>query len=436
MTFRRPLVAKCVLCVAFFGHALVASPVHAQFVDWQGVTGDWGDGANWLPTGVPGPFDIARFGAVGTPDVELLGDHLVGALEFTSPDPYFLDPLVPVGTNTLTLMLNDITSVSGSSQEIWNNLSIGPGFWQLEGDLDLYGGLTAGSDLFKSGAGTLTLRGDLVGFSHNINVQDGELQLLGALMSPSTHIDLVSGSTLVVSSPAQIGGLSGTGGNVQLDANLSLGSSGIDTVYGGDIGGTSSLIELGPGKLTLTATNTYSGGTTIKGGVLSISADGQLGSGAVSIDGGLLGIAGTTLNDDTDITNTINFASSGGGFDIIEAAHTFTYASKLTHAGPLLKSGPGMLALTGDNTYSGGTTINDGTLSIATDANLGYPNAPVTFQGGTLRSDSLLRVDIPASRGFVTNGADAVFETARITTVQGGISGDGGLVKTGGRHCS
>ena len=38
-----------------------------------------------------------------------------------------------------------------------------------------------------------------------------------------------------------------------------------------------------------------------------------------------------------------NFTTNGGGFDIIEAAHTFTYASNLTHAGPLVKSVPGPL---------------------------------------------------------------------------------------------
>ena len=51
--------------------------------------------------------------------------------------------------------------------------------------------------------------------------------------------------------------------------------------------------------------------------------------------------------------------------------NTFTVAQTLTGPGGLTKLGPGTLVLTGPNSYTGGTTVSAGALSIAADGALG-----------------------------------------------------------------
>ena len=133
-----------------------------------------------------------------------------------------------------------------------------------------------------------------------------------------------------------------------------------DPVLGGAPDG--GLRKLGDGTLTLLRASTYTGGTTIRGGTLAISADGQLGSGGVTMDGGMIGIVGTALDDIGDISNTVAITSNGGGFDILDPAHTFLVDTVISGSGSLTKAGPGTLTLTRANTYGGATIIAGGTL--------------------------------------------------------------------------
>ncbi|GAG30403.1 unnamed protein product, partial [marine sediment metagenome] len=82
---------------------------------------------------------------------------------------------------------------------------------------------------------------------------------------------------------------------------------------------------------------------------------------------------------------------------------------------------------------SGGTTISDGTLSISSDVNLGNASGTVIFKGGTLRIDDYGPLFTPPTRQFLTDGANAIFETPPgfFLDISGGISGDAGLVKNG-----
>ncbi|WP_441244887.1 autotransporter outer membrane beta-barrel domain-containing protein [Tardiphaga sp. 768_D3_N2_1] len=54
--------------------------------------------------------------------------------------------------------------------------------------------------------------------------------------------------------------------------------------------------------------------------------------------------------------------------------------------GSIVKTGIGTLTLSGANTYTGGTTLAGGTLSVSSDANLGWTGGGLTFTGGTLRT--------------------------------------------------
>lgn len=122
----------------------------------------------------------------------------------------------------------------------------------------------------------------------------------------------------------------------------------------------SALSKVGSGTLVLSGTNTYSGGTTLLGGVLSIDREANLGAaaGGLSFDGGALRVTGTTM---TSTSRAIDWGTNGGGFDIADAGNTFTIGQTIAGAGSLTKYGAGTLVLNGTNTY-GNTLIEAGTL--------------------------------------------------------------------------
>ncbi|MBO9579692.1 MAG: autotransporter-associated beta strand repeat-containing protein [Sphingobium sp.] len=156
------------------------------------------------------------------------------------------------------------------------------------------------------------------------------------------------------------------------------------------IAGNIAVNQRGTGTAILAGTNSYTGGTSVRGGVLSVSSDANLGAvtGALTIDGGTLQVTGTSF---TGTTRTINWGAAGGGFDIADPANAFTVDSPLGGVGSLTKSGTGSLILTGENSYTGGTTISGGTLQLGNGGSGGsilgnvIDNGALTFN----RSDAL-----------------------------------------------
>jgi len=152
---------------------------------------------------------------------------------------------------------------------------------------------------------------------------------------------------------------------------------GIDAVLAGSDG----LVKTDQGTLVLGAANTFSGGVTVNGGTLSVADDGNLGdaSNGLTLDGGVLEVTGTGFNT---TARDIVLGDHGGGFAIDAADATFTVASSLDGKGALAKRGAGTLALTGANSYTGGTTITAGTLIGDT-----------TSLQGDIANDAVLRFD-------------------------------------------
>ncbi|QDU80440.1 Extracellular serine protease precursor [Polystyrenella longa] len=164
------------------------------------------------------------------------------------------------------------------------------------------------------------------------------------------------------------------------------------------ISGTSngSLSKTGVGTLILSGTNNYSGGTTVTAGKLQ----------------------GTTSGLQGDIANNsqVEFNQSTDG----------TYSGVMSGTGSLSKMGSGTVTLSGNNTYTGTTSINNGTLAISTNDNLGSGN--VIFNGGTLKT--LQTFD--TSRNFSLQGGGGTINTNGFdSTFSGVVSGSGNLNKLG-----
>ncbi len=168
----------------------------------------------------------------------------------------------------------------------------------------------------------------------------------------------------------------------------------------------------GAGTQVLAGSNSYAGGTTIYSGILNITADAALGAptGLLSFAGnGTLqaGTEGITLNPARNVT--IN----NGVTATIDTAtfNNMTIAGQIGGSGGLTKIGAGTLALTGSNSFSGGTTISFGTLQIGNGG-----------ASGTLG----------AAAGAVTNNATLAFSRSDSGLVVGNaISGGGAVVQLG-----
>lgn len=93
----------------------------------------------------------------------------------------------------------------------------------------------------------------------------------------------------------------------------------------------------------------------------------------------------------------------------------------------LRKSGSGTLTLAGGASYSGGTFIDGGRVSIAADDSLGAASGGVTFNGGTLG----IAAPVTSARAITVDAGGATFDTLALTVLTGSLSGTGAATKTG-----
>ncbi|MFO0814157.1 MAG: autotransporter-associated beta strand repeat-containing protein [Gemmatales bacterium] len=245
------------------------------------------------------------------------------------------------------------------------------------------GGLGAGGAIFVRQGASLTIQdGSLTGgvVAGGSGFQNGQAIGSGIFLAGSVDYSVSSGKTVTIA----------------------------DTLGGGvDAQITGGLTKSGPGTLVLTGTNSYTGGTTLAGGTLSVASNGHLGDAGSSLtfNGGMLQITGTTF---TSTTRPITMGVNGGGIDIAAAGNTFTVSQAIGGTGGLTKSGPGTLVLTGNNNYTGDTTINSGFLQIG--------------NGGTTGS---------LGSGTVVNNSVMTLHRSDDVTLANNINGGGGIIKRG-----
>jgi len=159
-------------------------------------------------------------------------------------------------------------------------------------------------------------------------------------------------------------------------------------------------------------------------------------AGALNFEGGALQITGTTMHA---TGRTINWSSDGGGFDIADANNIFVVDETIGAGGALIKRGAGTLILNGQNLYQGGTELNGGILSVASDVNLGALNGELRFTGGTLE----ITESMASGRGMTVTSVGGTISvdsgksfTARDAIIDAGArgsftkSGDGIMITT------
>lgn len=269
----------------------------------------------------------------------------------------------------------ELTGVSG---DFTRGLGMGAGQVHWTGD----GGFqSSGSRVVNIGGAGATLTWGGGGF-----VPTGNRLILGT--SNNAMLDFQNGIDL--------GGALRT---VQVEGGTSNGHARINGVLSGT--GGINVVGTGPSLLELTAANTYSGGTVLTSGTLSISSDANLGaaSGAVIFNGGTLA---NTAAFSTSRSTTVNTAG-----DTFQTDADLVMSGTISGAGSLNKTGSAALILTGANTYAGGTTITAGTLQIG--------------DGGTLGSIS----------GNVSNNGVLTFNRSDNISYGGIITGTGALNKEG-----
>ncbi len=165
--------------------------------------------------------------------------------------------------------------------------------------------------------------------------------------------------------------------------------------YAGNISGNGGLTMLGAGLLALSGSNTYSGGTLLDSGTLSFTASAlPAGSNSITFNGGVLQwAAGNTF----DVSAAIAPIAASQLAKIDTNGNNVTFAGALSGLGGLTKYGAGILTLTASNSYTGGTTVNVGTLLAANTAALpGYtapgsivvnPGAALAVTAGTIAGE-------------------------------------------------
>jgi autotransporter-associated beta strand protein len=350
----------------------------------------------------------ATINSTGAVVVEPYGASFGAAVSTANLDMNGISGLrMGVAGNTAAIGLDRALSVAGHVTVYGGNvngaygISLGNGYALTvdnSGNSSVLSGVISGTgvSVSKLGAGVLTLTGN--------NTYTG-----------GTSID--TGSTLVAGNAAT-SGLLGTGA-ITNNGVLSFKRS--DAISVADIiSGTGIVKQEGSGTLTLSATNTYEGGTQVNAGTLAISTDRNVGAVPSTFDadnvllngGALRFMTGfTTLHANRGIT-----LGTGNGTLSTDASVSVNYSGVIAGTGGLTKSGSGTLTLTNVQTYTGTTTISGGTLNVGDG------------------SDALAALS--ANTLSIGSGATLNFNHNADTTVANAISGAGQLNRRYRRgHC-
>ena len=361
-------------------------------------------------------------------------------------------------TGTITMTGENARIIAGDVNNVGslvNNGSIQFGGGKLAvavsgtGGINVTGGGTIDSSNSYTGATTISGTTGWYGtdqlFVNNANAlgaASGDLTISGGSVNLQNNTITRSGNLTISGGSVETGTISKSGS----DYNIQGGT------VGAVLAGTAGLTKSGSATAYFTGANTYSGGTTINGGILSLSSAGDLGNaaGAVTVNTGgtLYTHSGLTISRTGDVTlnggrlttdnaNMGTISVSGGNFIANNAA---VLAVKLAGTAGLQVGGTGETYLWTDSSYTGATVISSGTLTLG--------GVGAISQQSTLQIDSGAAINLTGDyaanninrtfagltgAGILYGGGGTVTinKASGTDTFSGDIQGAQGLIKAG-----
>jgi len=305
------------------------------------------------------------------------------------------------------------------------------------------GTINAGSTLLYSGTATtgspaLLTSNRTLG---NLNVSSGALKVSGSSITAAGLVTVGTGATLDLSAfGLTANGLTVNNGLVNTPANLTITGTG------------AAVLKTGASTLSLLNANTYTGNTTISGGILNLgvaenaNVAGPLGKQLANAAGTVLmttgGILQFSASNAFDYSGRFSTAGSQT-WNIDTNGQSVSFATALQGTGSTLtKSGAGTLTVSASNTYDGATQISAGTLvasSIVVSggaSSLGNATSAVVL-GDAANKGTLSYTGNSATytRGFTVNAGqgevDVTTAGQTLTISTGDITGTGAVTLGG-----
>ena len=192
-------------------------------------------------------------------------------------------------------------------------------------------------------------------------------------------------------------------GNAPIDLGsqtLTVGSDNTSNTYSGIISDAGTLVKTGTGTLVLSTNNTYTGTTSVASGTLLLCTVNALSPATpISVTGGVLDMGGLSQTTSSAVSlqsGTIQngtLTATGGAFNL----QAGVVSANLAGSAGLTKSGSGTLVLSGNNSYTGGTVVSQGTINLS-GALAGGGNIQLAA-GTTLSGSGLVQGNIVGAVG-------------------------------------
>jgi fibronectin-binding autotransporter adhesin len=288
-------------------------------------------------------------------------------------------------TNATNLSGGNIIGLSASSINSYSTDTFGTG---LNTDVTT-------SDAFPASTSTNSIRFNAANSNTVTLGGTGTITSGGILVTPNVgaNAGTITGGTVEGSASGDL---------IVIQNNTSAGLTIASTIANN--GGATGLTKSGSGLLTLTGTNTFTGGLFLNGGVLNTTSSGIAGIGSVVFNGGTLqsasaittakavaigvngGTVDTTGGNVTVSGNMTNSAINAQGGDFIGAGAFGGFVN--TNVGLVTVTGGNTLSLSGTaNAFGGGLLINNGTVQNAATNALGTGYVTFANNGNTASVD-------------------------------------------------
>ena len=264
-------------------------------------------------------------------------------------------------------------------------------------------------DFTKKGSGVLTIEGLDPISGGSVNLEAGTLTMAksnsltgvgafgsGTLITFTGDATLKYGTGVTADLSAVLVSDAGKTGTIDIGAN--------DVTYASALTGDGSFIKTGSGKLTLTATNAFTGGLKLAQGTLEIAGTDVLSSSSgLTFTGDATLLYGASTVDDLSSNLTV-LAGKTGTIDV--GANDVSFASVVAGAGSLVKAGTGTLTFDETPTFTGAFGITGGTVTLTSFAALSSPSSITIGTGAAL--DTTARNGFTLAAGQTLSGAGVV----------------------------